>query len=336
MSEGSIIEVNETNNKTGSHAYVYLNDACNQKCIFCSRPPEGKLFSLESVKAKIDEYADDSDIAKIVLTGGEPTIHPNFKEIVGYAVSKNKQIDIQTNGSVLDRKDYEDLRDIGLKSVSYAYTSHIPAISNALRGVAGGFEKIESGLIAADALGMEIHLVHVVNKMNFIYLPEFIEHIEYLGIDKRKLWLNIMMVCPSGAAWDNREAIIPRLKDIKPYLIEACHKCNKLGIAFDISEVVPLCVVSGFEKHVSATRFKAHNIRIVDENYSVYGIDNSTIDFNKNNPNLSIKAPGCSSCSLTALCTGFYPQIAELYGTDDFTPQTNDPGPILRDIETSN
>ena len=37
--------------------------------------------------------------AMITLTGGEPTIHPSFKEIVGFSSHLFKQVCVTTNGS---------------------------------------------------------------------------------------------------------------------------------------------------------------------------------------------------------------------------------------------
>ena len=312
------------------NAYLQINEICNQKCLFCNRPPnimEANPFSLEGLKRRVDDICSDPDVTRIIFTGGEPTLHPYLKEIIEYAAKKVEKIEIQTNGTILDRRKMEDLKSAGLSIINYAFHSHNKETSYTLRGVRFGYEKIENGLLDAIASGLEVHVIFVINKINFRELPEFIDYLKSIGVGGPGFCLNLSIVVPEGWAWENKEIVVPRMADIKPYLIKACLKCVEHDINFDISEFVPLCIVPGFEDRAVSTASLVTRTRILDESFK----DDSgkMLDFSNIDPDRSLKAPQCQECSLSSICSGFYSRLGDLYGVDDYEPSTLDPNEIM-------
>lgn len=64
---------------------------------------------LDMAKDIIKQYADNREILKyttekyLLLSGGEPLLHPDFREIYGYASSSNLKIVILTNGTLIHK-----------------------------------------------------------------------------------------------------------------------------------------------------------------------------------------------------------------------------------------
>lgn len=83
-------------------ALVELTSNCNLSCPMCfaSSGPGGKNLSFEECKAAIDRIVEVEGRAEIIqLSGGEPTIHPEFLRIFEYAIGQNVDyININTNG----------------------------------------------------------------------------------------------------------------------------------------------------------------------------------------------------------------------------------------------
>lgn len=84
-------------------ALVEITERCNLSCPTCysmSSPSFGNHRSLEEVKTLIDsvvEHEGEPDILQI--SGGEPTIHPQFFEILDYARTQPiKHLMVNTNG----------------------------------------------------------------------------------------------------------------------------------------------------------------------------------------------------------------------------------------------
>ncbi|MEC7520671.1 MAG: radical SAM protein [Myxococcota bacterium] len=88
---------------------VELTSACNLKCPMCyaSSGPDGRHEPLEAVLRSIDRLVEVEGRPEVLqLSGGEPTVHPRFAEILRYAV--DAPIDVvmvNTNGVTLARDD---------------------------------------------------------------------------------------------------------------------------------------------------------------------------------------------------------------------------------------
>ena len=316
------------------HSYLQVNSICNQKCLFCNRPPtedykKSEVVSIENIKNKIDELSKDWHTKRIIFTGGEPTLHPELSEIIRYAKRYGFITEIQTNGTLLSKNRLLDFKKTGLNIINFAFHSHKKEISNKLRGVDFGYKKIINNLKLADKIGFEIHIIHVINSLNYKDLPEFIDYIKEMNLGN--LYLNLSMVVPEGWAWENKW-IIPRMSDIKPYLIKALKRCEKYNFRFDISEIVPLCIVNGFENHAISTIFKLTNVKISDDYYT----GKRVLDFVNPSAEYAAKAPQCKNCSFDGICAGFYPRLKALYGTDDFVPRHDNPLPVLRKLPLGN
>jgi 7,8-dihydro-6-hydroxymethylpterin dimethyltransferase len=79
-----------------------ITSSCNLTCPMCyaASGPGGKHLSLADAKRQIDRLVEVEGRAEICqLSGGEPTIHPQFDQIVEYALSREiDYVMINTNG----------------------------------------------------------------------------------------------------------------------------------------------------------------------------------------------------------------------------------------------
>lgn len=79
-----------------------LTDACNQECIWCSdmglRAREQAVMKRETVFDLVDDLHSGGTHGIVIEGGGEPTLHPNFAEIVDYIHKKGMGIGLITNG----------------------------------------------------------------------------------------------------------------------------------------------------------------------------------------------------------------------------------------------
>ncbi len=65
--------------------YIRLNRVCNLSCSFCLAEKESQGLSTEQLKMVLDTL-QSYGISKAKLTGGEPTLRPDFFEIVEYCI----------------------------------------------------------------------------------------------------------------------------------------------------------------------------------------------------------------------------------------------------------
>ena len=83
-----------------SHASIELTYQCNLKCKHCyanASTTTAKRLSLPEAK-QILRSLQKIGVATITLSGGEPTIHPQFLQILKYASQRFERIQILSNG----------------------------------------------------------------------------------------------------------------------------------------------------------------------------------------------------------------------------------------------
>ena len=89
-----------------------LTNECNQKCVWCSdyelRNRLPGTLKKETVFRLIDDLKAGGTSGIVIEGGGEPTIHPDFCEIVEYIAEKELAVGLITNGVILN---YEHLLD---------------------------------------------------------------------------------------------------------------------------------------------------------------------------------------------------------------------------------
>ena len=88
--------------------FLYLTACCNLRCRHCWVNP---VYEGETLKP--DSYIDLADLksaikegqglglSNIKLTGGEPILHPHFREIVTFLTEENLFLHMESNGTLI-------------------------------------------------------------------------------------------------------------------------------------------------------------------------------------------------------------------------------------------
>lgn len=95
------------------HCCFNITSNCNMDCSFCYRVGSSLgNVSVEKAFSYID-YLVSHGCSIINITGGEPLLHPFWREIIHYCKSKDLRVFLSTNGLLLDIND-SVLQDISL------------------------------------------------------------------------------------------------------------------------------------------------------------------------------------------------------------------------------
>lgn len=97
-------------------ALVQINEDCNLRCAHCfvSATLIGKQMPLAAVVEKVIPRLVDSRVQRVTLTGGEPTIHPDFLAIVRAFRAAGMDVGICTNATTLDDARIGELAELGV------------------------------------------------------------------------------------------------------------------------------------------------------------------------------------------------------------------------------
>ncbi len=112
---------------------------CNLSCIFCELPCNVAPMPEDHV-AKILNTLKNLGVAKIHFSGGEVFLHPDIFSILENACNMGLQVNLTTNGTLLDKEKIQRLADIGVHSVTISLDAMDAKLHDKLRGKKGAFK----------------------------------------------------------------------------------------------------------------------------------------------------------------------------------------------------
>jgi MoaA/NifB/PqqE/SkfB family radical SAM enzyme len=140
---------------------------------------EKNYLSLEKIKTF---FNDMPEYLKVYLWGGEPLLHPKFREIVVFFLEKKSQITINTNGLLLD-KYLLFLANAPLDTLIVSLDG-LGEIHDTIRNYKGLFARIEKSLKEYIAIlhknkrNTNVVINFVVQPENYLTMPVFCEEIK--------------------------------------------------------------------------------------------------------------------------------------------------------------
>jgi len=164
--------------------YLYLSASCNLRCRHCwitpeysgNKPLPGKTIDVEALRKGIAE-AKTLGLVNAKLTGGEPTLHPHFTEIVDMLSGEGISLNMETNGTLLTPEMARYLKEhtkVGFISVSI--DSPVPEEHDAFRGVKGAFKKAVNGLDCLVKAGYKnVQVIMSVHRGNRHQIAELVQ-----------------------------------------------------------------------------------------------------------------------------------------------------------------
>ena len=195
--------------KDGSHEeaahekrnWVRLSYDCNNHCTFCldSDAHNGTMRGTMDIKVQIIE-GRKRGAERLILSGGEPTMHPNFLDFVKLGRKAGyRKVQTVTNGRMFKYPEFlQRAADNGLDEITFSLHGHTAKLHDALVGTPGAFVEETAGLKAALASGRFIVNVDIViNKQNVRHLPEMLETFIGWGVKE----FDLLHVIPFGNAW---------------------------------------------------------------------------------------------------------------------------------------
>ena len=141
---------------------------CNLRCVHCYAQSADQAYSGEMTTA--EGFALLEDLAEfgspvVLFSGGEPLMRKDLLELAGRAVKLGLRAVISTNGTLIDERRAEQLREIGLSYVGVSLDG-MQKINDKFRGVKGAFEQALTGIRNCQKAGIKVGLRFTINKRN--------------------------------------------------------------------------------------------------------------------------------------------------------------------------
>lgn len=183
--------------------YVYVTNSCNCACQHCwiipepQKSAEEKHFIAPDVLDHAILEAVPLGLTSLKWTGGEPTIHPDFVSLL--AVQKRHRLKgrMETNGMAVTPGLAALLLDSGVDDVSVSLDGASAGTHDAIRHVAGGFERTLTGIRTLVDAGIQTELIMSLLCSNLGEVEGFLDLAGELGVGAVKL--NIVQPSLRGA-----------------------------------------------------------------------------------------------------------------------------------------
>lgn len=191
-----LLKVGENETPSLRYLLVNLTERCNLKCRHCYlKDLENQDLTAKTLLKVFDEF-DEMGGLRLIVSGGEPLLHPNFELLNQALKNRTFRTILNTNATLLNAEKVSSLFfdeiQISLDGLKEGHES--------LRGK-GTFEKAISGIELAKQAGKDVSVATMVHSQNLDEFDELEEILKKLGVSS---WL-IDVPVAEGRLAENRD-----------------------------------------------------------------------------------------------------------------------------------
>jgi len=254
FNEGDVLEIDNKNKKIrtvlsslSNENTLLLTEQCENRCLFCSQPPNSlpDIHLYNRATMALLNY-DSKDL--IGITGGEPTI--NRDAFIGMlkvlkSLKNITPLHILSNGRNLGNITFytEVMKEAEKRSIIWGIPlyGHKSSLHDMIVGSKGAFNDTLNGLLNLSASMHEIELRIVIVKQNYKFLEHILDFINNSFPNIRTI--SLMNLEPVGWAKKNYEELYISVEEQNQYLTALISTFNIFR--FDIKLLnYPLCLLN--------------------------------------------------------------------------------------------
>lgn len=239
--------------------HLIITTLCNNNCLFClasDMKKEGHR-DMNWIKQEMKKGLDEG-FTRLILSGGDPTMHPLFPEIIKTAKDIGyKHVQAISNGRMFASEEFlRKCIQAGLDEVTVSVHGHNSELHDYLTSVPGSFVQTIKGIKNALSSGIITSCDIVLNKKNYASFPKIVKFLYYLGVRE----IDVLHIVPFGNAYKNKEEMLYKLDDAVNYIHEGLKFAKDNGIIIWTNRL-PAKYLKGFEDLIQ------DSAKIIDEIY---------------------------------------------------------------------
>ena len=175
-----------------------ITHRCNARCLHCysdSGPDascEAELSTAEALSV-IDQLAD-AGLLVLAFSGGEPLMRSDWRELVRHAVELGLSVNVGTNGSAITERTADELRQLGVKSITVSLDSDKAEVHDAFRRLPGLYQRSIRAIRLLVEKGVRVVVGFTPTRLNWKDGRAVIELAYRLGADA----VNLSEYVPAG------------------------------------------------------------------------------------------------------------------------------------------
>lgn len=295
--------------KIRKDAYMVFGYACNQKCICCPCEKDQRLkkvIEIKKLQKEIDRMVEIG-VTDVTVSGGEPTVYPNFFEIITYLINKDLNIHILSNSekfaNIEFAKKFVEIARGKNITVTTTFHSYKELEHEKQNGSKGSFNRSLKGLKFLDENNIQVSLKQCITSYNYKDLKNFIKfltdnfsaraEIQFWGID----------LC--GMDEKSAREYFVEFKEINPYIEEALNYFESINTNRNqllTLNNLPLCMCDCYYWNYFTLPSNRYYIDYKDQEEHSFS------------QNFGLPFIACKSCNFAKYCKGTYLSVYDMFG----------------------
>ena len=202
---------------------------CNLTCKHCYSISADVNFPGELGTAQIQSVMHDLrkfGVPVLILSGGEPLLHPDIYEISHYAKSLGFYVGLSTNGTLIDEEQISHIADIGYDYVGISIDGIQPT-HDAFRQKNGAFDASMHAIRLCHNAGIKVGMRFTPTQHNANELPQLLKIMDDEGVDK--LYVSHLNYGGRGNRHRNSDVIHQSAREIMDLLFDTAWQDAQAG-----------------------------------------------------------------------------------------------------------
>lgn len=286
-------------------ALLFLGNACNLQCVYCFKKTDAPPIQALDVLAEQAQRAVRLGFRRTILTGGEPTLHPDLDRLLAMLADTGfSAFGIQTNGLKLADPAFADhLVKAGMGFCHVSFDSPDPGTQNEMARSRKAFEAIQAALRnLARHPEVTVHIKSVITHLNQDQVGPLVAMLARLKAETGLA--PALTLTPMVPPDEHYSDLLVRYRNVAPVILDAIDAGRREGLATYYHHT-PYCVMDGRTRESIDYFIRDGELR-----------EDGTLD----EETMYLKGPRCAACTLDAVCQGYPGQYAALFGDETFTP----------------
>lgn len=177
-----------------------ITRTCNLRCVHCYADSHAEKYPGELTWEQCCDVIDDLaayGASALLLSGGEPLLHPHLPDILRRATARGLKVTISTNGTRITPELARLFKDVGIAYVGISLDG-IGEVHDKFRGVPGAFDGAIRGFRLCEEVGQKTGLRLTLTRNNVQCMEQILDFIEAQDI-KRVCFYHLV---PTGRGVD--------------------------------------------------------------------------------------------------------------------------------------
>lgn len=302
-------------------SYIAISYKCNQRCLYCPCSKDDYLKSfipIETLKQLADDMIDRQRADTLVISGGEPTIHPDFLRFLEYIATKDINISVLSNGEhFADKAFFDAFCQVASKArVTVTTTIHSQKEEeheNANQKK-GSFSKTIYGLQNLLKAGIRVVIKHCITRANYHELIDFYKFVEEIFPEQADIQLCSIDYCgmeEKHEILDREKITFPEIRIHLENMFDAYIENKKKGnqrVMYCIN--MPLCAADPY--------YWDYFVKKSVGNFALYASPDTKRleEAETDEENVGTFFHVCEKCKARPICPGTYKTASDYFGDE--------------------